>query len=295
MKVYGQGATSIDEPASFDYTSGGLRLHYVVWGDRQSQPLLLIHGGLDHCRSWDPVAQALSDRYAVYAPDLRGHGDSQWAIGGRYEIKEWVLDIAALVDSLRHPVTIIGHSRGGIVALYYAGIFPERVAKVVSIEGLGSTMPQHQVDGDEPAHKGIGRWIKKIRDMEQRRPRRYRSLEDATDRMMATNRHLTREMAQHLASHGTRRNADGIYSWKFDNYTRNYGFDFREAEEGWANISAPVLVMTGSESSLSRDTWGRRAAVIPTCRTVVVEGAGHWVQHDQLATFLQVAEGFLAD
>jgi pimeloyl-ACP methyl ester carboxylesterase len=266
-----------------------------MWGDRQSQPLLLIHGGLDHCRSWDPVAQALSDRYAVYAPDLRGHGDSQWATGGQYEIKEWVLDIAALVDALQPPVTIIGHSRGGTVALYYAGIFPERVAKVISVEGLGMTMPQHQVDGDEPAHRRIGRWIKQIRDMEQRRPHRYRSLDEAVNRMMAANRRLTREMARHLALHGTRSNADGTCSWKFDNYTRNYSFDFREAQEVWANISAPVLLISGSESSLSGDTWQRRADAIPAFRSVVVEGAGHWVQHDRLATFLQVVDEFLAE
>ncbi|MEE8347051.1 MAG: alpha/beta hydrolase, partial [Dehalococcoidia bacterium] len=62
----------MNEPESRYYYSQRLKLHYAVWGDEGKPPLVLIHGGRDHCRNWDRVALALNDRYTIYAPDLRG-------------------------------------------------------------------------------------------------------------------------------------------------------------------------------------------------------------------------------
>ena len=56
------------EPESRWYTSQRLKLHYLVWGDEAKPPLILVHGTRDHARSWDRVAQALIDRFCVYAP-----------------------------------------------------------------------------------------------------------------------------------------------------------------------------------------------------------------------------------
>ena len=66
-------------PSSSFYISQRLKLHYVDWGNEAAPPLLLIHGGRDHARSWDWVARDLRRDYHVIAPDLRGHGDSAWA------------------------------------------------------------------------------------------------------------------------------------------------------------------------------------------------------------------------
>ena len=100
--------------------------------------MLLVHGGRDHCRNWDWVAQTFRDEYHVVAPDLRGHGDSQWLIGANYSIIDYVYDIAQLIEQKRlYPVTIIGHSLGGSISLSYAGTYPERIKKIVAIEGLG--------------------------------------------------------------------------------------------------------------------------------------------------------------
>jgi pimeloyl-ACP methyl ester carboxylesterase len=44
------------EPANRFYESQGLRLHYVDWGNEAAPPLILVHGGLDHCRNWDAIA-----------------------------------------------------------------------------------------------------------------------------------------------------------------------------------------------------------------------------------------------
>src|SRR2546425_431022 len=75
-------------PTSHYYYSQRLKLHYVDWGNHDKPLLVLIHGGRDHARNWDWVAQTLRDDYHVIAPDLRGHGDSEWARGSEYSMRE---------------------------------------------------------------------------------------------------------------------------------------------------------------------------------------------------------------
>ena len=283
----------MSEPESRFYYSQRLKLHYVAWGDGGKPPLVLIHGGRDHCRNWDAVALALRDRYTVFAPDLRGHGDSGWAMGGMYSLPEFVLDTATLVANLsEEPLTIIGHSLGGAIALQYAGTFPERVSKVVAIEGLGPPVIERTL-----AHARMRHWIDHMHEMERREPRRYASVEDATKRMMEANPHLRPELAHHLTLHGTHRNDDGTLSWKFDNYVRifsPYEFNLEDAQELWAQIRARVLLVKGAESWAPDPVKSGRAAPIPSYRSTIIEDAGHWVHHDQLERFLTEVSEFLA-
>ena len=104
---------------------------------RQAPPLLLVHGGLDHSRSWDHLAQALRADFHVVAPDLRGHGDSDWATGSSYSLADHVYDLTGLVKSAGfEKVTLVGHSMGGMVSLTYAGAFPEKVSRLVVLDGV---------------------------------------------------------------------------------------------------------------------------------------------------------------
>ncbi len=283
------------EPVSRYYTSQRLRLHYLVWGDEAKPPLILVHGTRDHARSWDRVAQALVDRYCVYAPDLRGHGDSDWAIGGNYSIIDYALDIHALGEAIgRAPYIIIGHSLGGGVALQYAGAFPEKVARLVTIEGLGGLGWQRE---RRPAHRRMRQWVESMRELEQRQLRTYPTIDDATRRMMEANRHLSPELARHLTVHGVRQAEDG-YTWKFDNYTHAgspYEFNMEDARDLWNQIRCPMLIIWGRES------WGTRPGGPPDLsafhqyRAVEIEGAGHWVHHDQFETFMGHVNAFLAE
>ncbi|HEY7269767.1 MAG TPA: alpha/beta hydrolase [Dehalococcoidia bacterium] len=281
------------EPESRFYESMRLRLHYGVWGDESKPPLLLVHGSRDHARSWDFVAQRLTDRFCVYAPDLRGHGDSDWAVGAQYSIIEYVADIAKLVDIIdRGPVALVGHSLGGGVVMEYAGTMPETVSKLVSIEGMGRFrgMPHR------PANLRMREYVARTRDMEAWQPRTYATLEDAAVRMQENNRRLSPEMAMHLTVHGTRRLEDGSYTWKFDNFIRSrgpYEWNEEDARSIWAAITAPVLLVGGAESWRFDARRDASAAVFRDMRSVTVEGAAHWVHHDQFERFVAIARDFL--
>src|SRR5260370_343406 len=118
-----------DAPQSPYYYSQGLRLHFPDGGNPQAPPLLLVHGGLDHSRSWDHLARALRRNFHVVAPDLRGHGESEWATGSSYSLADHVYDLTGLVKAAGFEnVSIVGHSMGGMVSLTYAGAFPEQVS-----------------------------------------------------------------------------------------------------------------------------------------------------------------------
>ena len=283
------------EPISHFFYSHRLKLQFWDFGQDGKPALLLVHGGLDHARNWDWVARSLREEYHVYALDLRGHGNSAWAPGSMYSIGEHVLDVSALADVIGDfPLNVIGHSLGGIISLVYAGIYPERVRKLVSIEGFGFP-PGNRVH--RPASERMREWIEKIRKTEQREPRTYPNLDTAVARMKEANPHLKDEVARHLTLHGTNWNADGSLIWKFDNYARTfppYGNDLAELREIASQITCPVLLFWGQESWMTDPEADGRVASIGDYRLVKVPGAGHWVHHDQLEIFLDETRKFLA-
>ena len=282
-------------PTSQVYFSQRLRLHYVDWGNEDAPPLLLVHGGRDHCRNWDWVAEALKEDYHVIAPDLRGHGDSQWLVGGAYAIIDYIYDIAQLVRQMAvEDIAVIGHSMGGSVSLAYAGLYPRKVRKLISIEGI---VPIAGGDAT-PGHERLLAWIDNLRQLSGRIPKRYPTLEDAFERMRQANPHLTSEQARHLTIHGSNRNEDGTYSWKFDNYMRAWppvGLSARQAFSLYRRISCPTLLVHGTESWVSNPLQDGRIDHFQNARSVAVDNAGHWVHHDQLERFLEIARAFLND
>jgi pimeloyl-ACP methyl ester carboxylesterase len=208
-------------PTSRVYFSQRLRLHYVDWGNPSAPPLLLLHGGRDHCRNWDWVAAALRDEYHIIAPDLRGHGDSAWSASGHYTMASYIYDLTQLIHQQElAPVSIVAHSLGGNIASRYAGIYPDAVRRLVVIEGIGPPPRPPDAKPSRPIDQRMRDWIDEQRSLSGRLPRRYASIEDALRRMQEENPHLSAEQARHLTQHGVNQNEDGTYSWKFDNYVR---------------------------------------------------------------------------
>jgi len=288
---------TLSGPTSNIFISQRLRLHYTDWGNPDAPPLLLLHGGRDHCRSWDWVAAELRQDWHIIAPDLRGHGDSAWSPDGSYEMAPFVYDLAQLVHQLDlAPVTIVAHSMGGSIATRYTGLYPENVRKLVSIEGLG---PSPKIIAQRDAagiHQRFRKWIEDKRQAAGRTPRRYPTLDAALERMKAENSYLSDEQARHLTTHGISRNEDGTWSWKFDNYLNIWSaFDMPHEDllAIWDAITCPVLMLYGADSWASNPEKDGRIKHFNTARVIEFENAGHWLHHDQFERFVGELKGFL--
>ena len=119
-----------------------------------------MHGGRDHCRNWDWVAQELRKDWHVIAPDLRGHGDSQWTSDGNYRMGNYIYDLAQLIHQQNlAPVTLVSHSLGGNIALRYTGLYPDSVKKIVAIEGLGFSPAMVAEREKKPFDERMRDWI----------------------------------------------------------------------------------------------------------------------------------------
>ena len=289
----------ITGPVSHSFISQRLRLHYVDWGNQDAPILLLVHGGRDHCRSWDWVAQELRHDWHVIAPDLRGHGDSQWSPEGNYETRSFIYDLAQLIHQLNvEQVVIVAHSLGGIISTRFAGLFPEKVSKLVSIEGLGlppETVTQRQLI---PVADRWREWIDRKRAAASRQPRRYPTLESAFARMKEENAYLNDQQARHLTIHGASRNEDGTWSWKFDNYLHAWTFDDvaqDEIDSLWSSICCPTLLLCGNDSKASNPRLDGRASRFRNARVLDFDDAGHWLHHDQFQRFITELNAFLAE
>ena len=204
------------EPAARFYESQGLRLHYVDWGNEAAPPLVLVHGGLDHCRNWDAIARELQPHFHVVAPDLRGHGDSEWARGSSYSLADHVYDLSRLIRAagLQDPA-LVGHSMGGMVSLAYAGTYPAQVSRLGILDGIFLAGSRRT-----PIHEQMSRWIDQLDRIGEREASTFRTIEEASQRLSTRNKRLTSAQALHLARHGLRQHADGLYRWKFDHHLR---------------------------------------------------------------------------
>ncbi len=283
------------EPVSRTVDSQGLAIHYLDWGNAGAPPLILLHGNADHARSWDWTARALRDRFHVIAMDLRGHGDSAWSADGGYLTPYHVLDLTELIDHLGFDrVTLLGHSFGGNICWQYAALYPDRVEKLVVVDGLGPA-PNAIANWEEigPVVR-LRDWVEKRRNPRATSQKRFATIEEMTLRMAKGNPHLSEAQARHLAVHGARQHPDGL-SWKFDPRVQMFTpHDFAvSGAHFWDRIAIPTLLFYGTESWTTDPEEDGRAEHFSDHRTISYDGAGHWVHHDRFDDFIAAVAEFL--
>src|ERR1700757_2196481 len=119
----------------------GLRLHYLDWGSETRPPFIMLHGISRVAHQFDHIAPNFTENYHVMALDMRGHGDSAWSPEGAYLVEDYVKDLEAFVDQLNlRNLVLLGNSTGGRVVQVYAGMHPDRVARLIS-EDVGPERP----------------------------------------------------------------------------------------------------------------------------------------------------------
>lgn len=288
-------STSDRQPTSHSFTSQGLKLHYLDWGNPDAPTLILQHGMHDHARSWDWIARALCDQWHIVAPDLRGHGDSEWSPDGAYHTAYYLLDMAKLIEQLDKPtISFVAHSLGGNPATRYAALYPDRVENLVLVDAMGPTAPTIDNWNRQGIVNRTRDWLEKNIALSGRDPRRFDTIEEAVARMRKAHSYLSAEQALHLTTHGVREQ-DGQYRWKYDPLAGNFNpEDFAvHLSEYWRDITAPTLICWGPNSWTTDPAKDGSAAQFRNSQTQTFEQSGHWVHHDQPDDFIAAVKQFL--
>ncbi|MBX3159970.1 MAG: alpha/beta hydrolase [Deltaproteobacteria bacterium] len=244
---------------------------------------VLVHGFTDFGFGWCEVAPLLAERGHVLAPDLRGHGDSEWiGRGGYYHFLDYVADLDDVIRQLARPrVTLVGHSMGGSVSGYYAGVRPERLTALALLEGLG---PPDMAGTDGPTRTVA--WIDAWRGARDK-VRPMPSLDEAVRRLRKNDELLGEDLARRIAAAGTREVFGGLV-WKHDPLHTTFGpYPFRvdSARRYWERVTCPTLIVDGAQSRLNLHEAERaaRRACFPNARHLVLDQAGHALQRHQPA------------
>jgi pimeloyl-ACP methyl ester carboxylesterase len=275
----------------------GLRYHVRTWGDASHRPLFLLHGWMDVSASFQFLVDAFKSEHYIVAPDWRGFGLSGWCDSG-YWFADYYADLDALLDRYQpaEPVDLAGHSMGGNVACMYAGIRPERVARLISLDnlGMGRTVP-----GKAPDRYAL--WLSQLK--EKPAFRTYASYAEVAARLQQTNPRLADDKADFLARHWAKELGADKVVLTSDPRHKNvnpYLFRIEEALACWRRITAPVLLVTGDGSTSTG--WGKdtpselaeRTAAFRNLRQIVLADSGHMMHHDQPAELARHIEAFLA-
>ena len=286
------------EPPHKYIDSQGLPIHYLEWGEPVGEPLVLVHGYLDLAHSWGAFVDALQTETKktlwIVAPDCRGHGDSGWiGAGGYYYFPDYVLDLDLLTRALHVPrFKLIGHSMGGTISLLYTGTFPERVSRLVLIEGIG---PPGADFSDAPPR--MKKWITEVRERGRGHFREYTSVGAGASQLQQTNPRLNDASALDLARAAMKQNNRGKWVWKFDPLHRTAApqpFYTRQALEFLRRIECPVLIVDGKESRQTQRTDKQeRYDAIPNHRHGTIDHAGHMVHQDNPQQLAKIVAPFL--
>lgn len=285
------------EPRTHMLAVRRLQLNIVEWGDPDAPPLILQHGGRDHARNWDWVANAFAADYRVIAPDLRGHGDSQWSNDGAYEMIDYLDDFAGIVAALDlPPCPMIGHSLGGNIVTRFLGLYPDRATRLISIEGLGDSPEAAARRAAADPLETLRVWIARRAETTARTPRAFADRAALAARLRAADPRLDDATLDHLAIHAAHADPDGTVRPKHDpalGPTSPVDLAQATKERMWAAIACPVLLVYGAESWASNPAVDGRASHFRDARVELFEGAGHWVHHDRRDAFIALAREFL--
>jgi len=282
-------------------TIRGLRTHVRHWGREGAPKLFMSHGWMDMSASFQFIVDHLQGDWHVIANDWRGFGLSERSHSDTYWFPDYVADLDALLGhySPDTPVNLLGHSMGGNIVSMYAGVRPERVAKLINLEGIGLMGAK-----PEQAPKRMAKWLDELRTPPVMRG--YASLDEVAGRLRKTNPRLSFARAAFLAEHWSAPNDAGEYEILGDPAHKMPGpllYHLDEMIAMWKRISAPVLWIEGAETEMWK--WmgpqdGMRAEVdgrlahMASVEAHIVAGAGHMVHHDQPEVLAGLIEAFLA-
>jgi pimeloyl-ACP methyl ester carboxylesterase len=269
------------------------------WITPDTPALVMLHGWMDVGASFQFVVDAMASQRYVIAPDWRGFGHSEAPQADSYWFPDYLGDLDTLLDQLLpdQAVDLLGHSMGGNVAMLYAGIRPQRIRRLVNLEGFG--LPASRPTS---APKNYAAWLDELKAPQELRP--YPSLEAVAHRLRKNNPLLRPEFADWLAPHWARQREDGQWEILGDPAHKRRNPVLYQKDEVlacWAAIAAPVLWVEGDRTDVAK-WWGdrypradfeARLQVVRQLERRVLSPAGHMLHHDQPEALAAHLDAFL--
>ena len=261
-------------------TVNGLRLHYLDWGSPGKQPFIMLHGIGRLAHSFDHIAPRFNRDYHVIAIDMRGHGDSAWSPEGAYLVEDYVRDLDAFLVQLDlRNVILLGNSTGGRVAQVYAGMHPERVAKLV-VEDVGPERTNEIAFG----------FAQRVQQEENG----WASEDQLVASLMRGSRNISEALQRNYAHFGSQRRADGRIVWKRDpNLVR--GFIPTDLWEQVLKIRCPAIYILGGASAIvPPETQQKLRENLPAVQIVTMPRHGHYPHLEAPDDYVRIVQTFLA-
>ena len=282
-----------------------LQYHVQVWGTPQPDtiPLVMLHGWMDVAASYQFVVDAFEREHHIIAPDWRGFGKTHARGTDNFWFPDYLADLDFLLDHYApgSKVNLIGHSMGGNVAMHYGGVRPERVHRLVNLEGFGMA-----ASAPDQAPERYARWMDELKRLHlglmDLHP--YPAVSGVVRRLMKTNPRLSADKAQWLAHQWAEESPHGHWCIRGQSGHKLVSANLHRLEEVmalYARLSMPVLSVEAQESTL--DTWWKgeytldeyhaRLRAIPELEITRVLDAGHMLHHDQPEIVAQLIERFI--
>jgi pimeloyl-ACP methyl ester carboxylesterase len=269
------------------------RLHVRTLGDAGPW-VVFVHGLFGQGKNWTTIAKGLSDRHRVALVDLPNHGHSPWT--DRVDYVDMAQLLAAELEALAEPVTLVGHSMGGKVAMQLALRRPEllRALVVVDISPTEYPVAGPRTGDPEEELSPFADFIAAMKALDlsalERREDADRALRDAVPSRMVRS-----FLLQSLVREGL--GANGGWRWRLNLDLLERDLEalrgFPEPPSG-AVFDGPVLWIAGANSHyVLPEDRDRMDALFPTTRLVRVKNAGHWVHSEQPEIFLETLRRFL--
>jgi pimeloyl-ACP methyl ester carboxylesterase len=230
-------------------------------------------------------------------------------VGARYSGQDnfWFPDYLADLDFLLdhyapgRPVDLVGHSMGGNVVMLYAGVRPERIRRLVNLEGFGmpATKPSQ-------ASGRYAKWMDELKRLHRGELalKAYADVSGVARRLMRTNPRLSQDKAEWLARHWARENVQGQWEILGDpahKITNAQLYRVDEVLESFQRISAPTLAVEADNNQMAQwwdgkytlDEYHQRLRQVPRLTQAVISDAGHMLHHDQPQQLAALIEDFL--
>lgn len=272
----------------------GLKFHYLEWENVGKPILFMLHGFMDHSHSFDLLADELKSSYHLIAWDARGFGKTQHIPHYcYYYFFDYIHDLDLFLKNFTksgQPVYLVGHSMGGLIASLYAGIYPDKVAKIINLEGWFFTNHNFKEAPDRAKT-----WIEGVNNLKG-----FKGMEDineAVNRLLKNDPLLDKDFATHLAQEIIIKR-DGKLFWSHDplHKTRSPQLSYFEQIKSFLErIDCPILAIEGDSTFFDLKEYEEIFKLYKNVERLQIKDAGHNLHIHQPKEITENIIKFLSD